>query len=306
MALITGIHHITAMAASAQANVDFYAGVLGLRLVKKTVNFDAPEVYHFYYGDREGSPGSILTFFPFPRMKRGTQGRGQLSSFRFQIAPGSLDFWRAHLSESAVEWSDEPDVFGESRIRLADPDGMRLELIESPGPRAVGGDREILTIHSAVIPVDDPRPTQTLLEQSMNFAFQAEEGGFRRFAAPDGSILDLELDPDGPKGVPGAGTVHHIAFRTPDGSTQAELRNLLYSAGYTNISPVRDRQYFTSIYYREPGGVLFEAATDPPGFAVDEPVNSLGTELKLPPWLEASRGAIEEALEPISMPEADS
>jgi glyoxalase family protein len=291
--MIPGIHHVTAIAGDPQANYDFYAGFLGLRLVKKTVNFDDPGTYHFYFGDHVGTPGTIMTFFPWPGAHRGRIGTGQVAATSFAVPAGSLGYWTDRAKSFGVELGMPLTRFGENGISLVDRDGLQLELIEVEGTG-----REIQGFHSVTLSEEGFERTARLLGGTMAFRKAGEEGNRFRFVAGGGgraSIVDVLCMPDGNRGLQGAGTVHHVAFRTPDDESQQRWRGELAAAGM-NVTPVMDRNYFRSIYFREPGGVLFEIATDPPGFAVDEPVEQLGSSLKLPQWYEPMREKIEKVL----------
>jgi glyoxalase family protein len=300
---INGIHHITAIAADPQRNVDFYTDVLGLRLVKQTVNFDDPGTYHLYYGDDLGRPGTILTFFPFPGVPRGRRGPGQVAAIAFAVGAGSLGYWADHLKRHGVTVGAPAARLDEEVLSFADPDGLALELVARAG--ADGPEQVITGFHGATLWVRDHEPTARLLADALGFRLVAQEGRRVRYAAgPDepGRWVDLVSVPDAPEGVGAAGTVHHIAWRTPDDAQQLAWRHALARHGL-HVTPVRDRQYFRSIYFREPGGVLFEIATDPPGFAVDEAPEHLGTQLKLPPWLEPYRRELAQVLPPLRLPE---
>lgn len=309
---ITGIHHITAMASDPQRNVDFYTGVLGLRLVKLTVNFDDPGTYHFYFGDAKGSPGTILTFFPWPNARRGAVGNGQVSATSFAVPRASLDFWRARLAEAHVPAEDLGLRFGEPVLRLADPDGLPLELIGTDdeslanawGASDVPAAHAIRGFHSATLAEEDHEPTARLLTDGMGWRFVGREGDRYRYRAPasgGATLVDVLHNPAGPYGRFGAGTIHHIAWRTPDDAEQVLWQRDLARQGY-RVSPVMDRNYFRSIYYREPGGVLFEIATDPPGFAVDEAPEHLGEHLKLPAQYEELRATLAQRLPRLTLP----
>jgi len=300
---IAGIHHITAIAGDPQRSLNFYTQVLGLRLVKLTVNFDDPYTYHLYFANESGTPGSILTFFPWPDAPRGSIGRGQVSAIAFAVPAASLEYWRRHLAAHSVA-QHEGASFGERVMHIADPDGIPLDLVETetseptlartfgpiPPANALRG------FHSATLSLYDGGPTAALLE-FMGFRFVAEDANRVRYKAPDdaAAIIELMRGSQGPPGRLGVGTVHHIAFRTPTDEQQHEWRNDLTKRGHS-VTPVIDRKYFHSIYYREPGGVLFEIATDPPGFAVDEPAGHLGERLVLPDWLESRRSELERRL----------
>jgi glyoxalase family protein len=301
---ITGIHHVTAIASDPQPNLDFYTGTLGLRLVKLTINFDDPGTYHLYFGNDAGTPGSILTFFPWPGIPRGVVGTGQVSAVTFAVPPASLDFWMARLQKHAWGAQDHGVRFGEPVIRFTDRDGMPLELVGTAhadperawkaGP--VPAAHAICGFHSATLSEEGYQRTAALLDV-MGLALIGNEGNRYRYAAGDGpaAIVDVVCSPDGKVGSLGAGTVHHIAFRTPDDAQQQAWLRTLSGGGY-NVSPIMDRSYFRSSYFREPGGILFEIATDPPGFAIDEPLEHLGERLMLPGWLEPQRGELERLL----------
>lgn len=307
---IDGVHHITAIASDPQPNLDFYVRFLGLRLVKRTVNFDDPGTYHFYYGDEIGAPGTILTFFPWPGARRGRQGTGQVTLTSFAVPFGSLDFWTRRAQRYGVEAEPAGERFGEAVLRVHDGDGLTVELIPSYAPEGdsdgteIPAEHRIRSIHSATLSEAEAGRTTELLTGVMGFRVAGEEGNRKRFLVGEGgpgAILDVTVDRAEPRGLQGAGTVHHVAFRTPDDASQEAWRQILVVQGY-NVSPVMDRNYFHSIYYREPGGILFEIATDPPGFAVDETTEELGNSLKLPEMYEAMRERIEAALPAITVP----
>ena len=289
-----GIHHITAIASDPQRNLDFYTGFLGLRLVKKTVNFDDPGTYHFYFADFEGRPGTILTFFPWPGASRGRQGAGQVTAVSFAVPPGSLRAWELRTAAERMLTDIVVERFGEKVLRMYDPDGMPVELIETP-TAPVGS---IGLFHAPTLATANPEATARFLTETMEFRQVSNNGKRIRFEAGDGgpgAMFDLCADPPAKSGLGGAGTVHHIAWRTVDDASQRLWRDRLVEGG-RYVTDIMDRQYFHSIYFREPGGILFEIATEPPGFSVDEPVEALGTSLKLPPWLEPERDRIEAAL----------
>jgi glyoxalase family protein len=306
---ISGLHHVTAIASDPQRNLDFYVGTLGLRLVKRTVNFDDPGSYHFYFGDAVGTPGTILTFFQWPGARRGVHGSGEISATAFAIPAGSAGYWLERLQEQHVSAERAPKRFG--AVRFADPDGMPIELIEStPSDEVVpwsGGPEEhaIRGFHSVSAALQRCEATAKLLTDIFGYRFVQKTGNRVRFAAPGepgiGKIIDLISAPDLHPARVAAGSVHHIAFRVPDDEQQIAWREKLVSLGY-RVSPVMDRTYFHSIYFREPGGVLFELATDPPGFTQDEGVDELGTNLRLPPWMEQARPQIEKMLPKITVP----
>jgi len=310
---LEGIHHVTAIARDPQANVDFYTGVLGLRLVKKTINYDDPGTYHLYYGDGEGRPGTIITFFPWPMARRGSQGAGQATVTSFSVPEGSLGWWTEHLSRLHVPFEEPRERFDEEVLTLLDRDGLELELVARPGDERApwdGGKVPVVPADKAIRGFDgvtltewNPGVTASLLTSVMGFQAAGEAGNRFRFtigAGESGSRVDLLGKPDSPRGHVSAGTVHHVAFRTPDDAQQQSWREDLIGRGY-HVSPVMDRQYFRSIYFREPGGVLFEIATDPPGFTADETVETLGSSLRLPTWLEPQRQEIEQTLPPVTV-----
>jgi glyoxalase family protein len=302
---IAGLHHVTAIASNPQSNLDFYTHLLGLRLVKRTINFDDPGTYHFYFGDDVGSPGTILTFFPWPRATRGSQGTGETSATAFRVEPASLEFWESRLKKAGLQVDQAGMRFGKPVLSFDDPDGMRLELVghsDDPG-HTPNRSTDVPAIHSiqgffgVTLCEAELDRTAAVLEK-MGFAQTGVEANRYRFGAPGqalGNQIDVVLQPKLSRGRLGAGSVHHIAFRVPDDATQLEWREEI-SALALDVTPVLDRTYFHSIYFREPGGVLFEIATDPPGFSLDESVESLGDELKLPPWLEPRREVIERTL----------
>ena len=298
---ISGIHHVTAIAGDAQGNYDFYTAVLGLRLVKRTVNFDDPGTYHFYFGDAQGNPGSILTFFPWAGIPRGRRGAGEVSATSFCIPRGASAAWLERLAAAKVMARHEGERFGAPVIAFEDPDGLPLELIEGDAASGAGAAQAIAEFHSATLHVRSRERTEALLTGTMKLELVGEESGRRRFrGATEGiaTLVDTIESADARPAGLGAGSVHHIAWRTPDDASQLRWIDHLAQTGAT-VTPVQDRQYFHSIYFREPGGILFEIATDPPGFATDETPDHLGEALRLPPWLEASRARIEAALPPL-------
>ncbi|HET7036936.1 MAG TPA: ring-cleaving dioxygenase [Thermomicrobiaceae bacterium] len=308
-----GIHHVSSIAAHPQRNLDFYGPLLGLRPVKLTVNFDLPETYHLYYGDLAGSPGTILTMFPWPNARRGRPGAGQIAATGFAIAPESLGYWRDRLRGQGVGIEVEGPTrrFDEEVLRFTDHDGLVNELVAREGTRPtqswesgpVPPEHAIAGFSGVTLHSRQPEATARVLTELLGFEPAGEEAGRQRFVADRqalGAVVDLAPAPD-VSGTEGTGTVHHVAFRARDDAEQAEWRERVAAAGL-EVTPVRDRQYFRSIYFREPGGVLFEIATDQPGFATDETVEQLGSHLKLPPWLETRRPAIERGLLPITLP----
>ncbi len=314
---IGGIHHVTAIASDPQRNLDFYAGVLGLRLVKRTVNFDDPATYHFYFGDGVGNPGSILTFFPWPNSHRGRQGPGQVAVTAFAILPGSVGFWIERMVRHGIRYEGPAtrDIGAESErvISFQDPDGLLLELVASPGAEnrpawdqapGILRDHAIHGFHSVTLWVEQGNATVQVLVDSLGFRPAGEEGSTRRLAIGDGgpgTIVQVRTTGGFVPGVSGAGTVHHVAWRVPDEATQLVMRDLVSGAGL-NPTPVIDRSYFRSVYFREPGGILYELATNSPGFAIDEPVERLGERLMLPPRFEPHRAQIEATLPPVQPP----
>ena len=308
--LITGIHHVTAIASGAQQNIDFYTGILGLRLVKKTVNFDGPDVYHFYYGDEAGNPGTILTFFPYAGLVQGRHGKGMLNTTTFSVPLNSLNFWLDRLKRFDVAYKKPQERFGgEIAVYFEDADGLGLELVfndtdtrasYTKGP--VPAEHAIKGFYNVEIWQEGYERTAALLTEQMDHQLIAEKGNRFRFAATNspGNYIDILCAPDSMKGLSGSGTVHHIAFATMDKAAQEAIR-LKIVKRMLNPSPVLDRNYFTSIYFREPGGVLFEVATSGPGFGIDEALQNLGTALKLPQQYEGDRTHIENTLPPITL-----
>jgi len=310
---IAGLHHVTAIASDPQRNLDFYVGLLGLRLVKRTINFDDPGTYHFYFGDARGTPGTILTFFPWPGARRGHRGVGQVEAAAFAISPDSAGYWLDRFKEQHVTAEKTSARFGEEVIRFTDPDGLLLELVasssiaqvESWADSTVPAEHSLHGFHSVSAALEGYERTAQLLTESFGYRLVKESGNRFRFAAPSqsgpGRIVDLLCMPDRREGHVSAGSVHHIAFRAKDDDEQLQWREHLVEVGY-NVTPVIDRTYFHSIYFREPGGILFEIATEPPGFTLDETVEELGSKLRLPPWLEGERSRIEQVLPPIELP----
>jgi glyoxalase family protein len=306
---VLGLHHVTALSSDAQKNLEFYAGILGLRMVKKTVNFDAPDVYHLYYGDREGAPGTLMTFFPYPGMPAGRKGTGQLTITSFSIPVGSLEYWSKRLDRFGISHSDPLKRFGnEEYIFFEDFDGLGLELVVNDGDYREGHiyghiprEHTIKGFFGITLNESSTGRTGEFLSRLLNHELIQEENGRSRFSPDEepGGLADI-VTAGGISGRQGSGTVHHVAFATPDEETQLEIRQRLVSEGI-HVTPVIDRQYFKSIYFREPGGVLFEVATLPPGMAVDEEPEKLGDRLTLPPWHEKNRTQIENNLEPLEL-----
>ncbi len=303
---VTGLHHITAISSDVKCNLQFYTQVLGLRFVKKSVNQDDTGTYHLYYGNYTGAPGTALTFFPWAGLPRGRPGRGQAYATAVSVPAAALPFWQERFTRLKVASFPIEERYGDQVLPFLDHDGMRLELVATaekdprvPAPAAdIPAEHAIRGFHSTTLALNDAAPTAAVLTGLMGYR-QVGEGSYRtRFTAGDGgpgTYVDLLTDPSIPRGLNGAGTVHHVAFRVPDDATQVAARQVLLK-GALHVSPVIDRAYFKSIYYREPAGVLFEIATDQPGFAIDEPVESLGTKLSLPPHLEPYRAEIEASL----------
>ncbi|WP_031466022.1 ring-cleaving dioxygenase [Sciscionella sediminilitoris] len=308
----SGLHHVTAIAGNPQANADFYLRTLGLRLVKTTVNFDAPDVYHLYYGDEQGQPGTLLTFFPFGKVAPGIHGNGQATTTAFSVPAASIGWWRDHLRELGTEVSEVTERDGEAALTFHDPDGLELALVAHPqgDPRApwdngiIPAEHGVRGLHSVTLSTGDEGGTIAMLAE-LGLHAQSQDGNRLRFAAGEGgpgALVDILVDPRAPHGLVSGGSVHHVAWRAPDEQTQLRWRAELVERG-VQVTEVRDRQYFRSIYFHEPGGTLLEIATDEPGFAIDEPLLELGRALKLPPWLEPTREQIQAKLASLSVPE---
>ncbi len=300
---IPGIHHVTAISGPPQANADFYTRQLDQRLVKKTVNFDDPGTYHLYYGDTTGSPGTIMTFFPFADAGPGRAGPGMASAHAYAVSAGQFDAWMDRLASDAVDFNGPTERFGQRVITLHDPDGAPVELIETTR----NSNETLDGFHSVTLWEQDIAPTAQLMKDIFGYEETGHEtvNGIERLrlTAPGdarGAVVDLMRSDTPSIGRSGAGTIHHVAFRAQDNAVQLEWREKIASAGH-HVTPVIDRQYFNAIYFREPGGVLFEIATDPPGFAVDEDRAHLGETLKLPPQYEANRDRIEAVLPPLKV-----
>ena len=309
--LIHGLHHVTATVTDAQADVDFYVGLLGQRLVKKTVNFDNPGVYHFYYGNEAGEPGTIMTTFPYAGMgvRVGAKGAGQIDVTSFSAPAGAIDFWRARLAAAGVPYTGDPTPFGEDALHFDDPSGLHIRIVGTDGDDRtpwtrpdIDSTRAIRGIHSVGMHVRRPEVSGALLTGMMDNAMIGEAANITRYGMDDarpGRIVEVVDAGDAPGAVNGLGTVHHVAFAVASAEDQLRMQRELRAAGL-QVTDVLDRQYFTSIYFREPNGVLFEIATLPPGFAVDEPLADLGGALKLPPWEEPRRALIESLLPPVT------
>ena len=303
---ILGLHHITAIAGNAQANYDFYTKVLGLRMVKKTVNFDDPETYHFYYGNENGEAGTILTFFPWEGIGKGRTGIGMATEIGYAVPAGSFDFWENRFKELKVSVSEKVERFGEIYLPFTDPDGLNITLVipatsDERKPwetNDVKKENATKGFHNVTLSLKKIEPTAKILTNVFGYRLLSQEGKRYRFitdAVANAAIVDLLEEPDGKRGLSQAGTNHHVAFRVKDENIQMAFRDKISDMGLS-ITPKINRDYFFSLYFREPGGVLFEIATDNPGFTVDEPLAELGSHLKLPRQYEPSRAKIEKIL----------
>jgi glyoxalase family protein len=305
--MIKGIHHITAIAGDAKRNFDFYTKVLGLRFVKRTVNFDDPQTYHFYFGDRQGTPGTILTFFPWgSAVRQGRRGASMATEIGYAVPEGSLDFWLERFRAHNIIYNNPAEKFGEKYLTFLDPDGLKLELIETNQPDLRKGyateevKEEVATkgFYNTTLTLNDIKPTAGILTDVFGYTLidkQVNRYRYATAASETANIIDLVELPAEQRGIVAGGTVHHVAFRVKDDEAQMEMREKILAKGL-NITPQIDRNYFHSLYFREPGGVLFEIATDNPGFMVDEPLEALGAHLKLPARFEPHREAIEKHL----------
>jgi glyoxalase family protein len=303
---MSGIHHVTAISGNAERNLEFYKHVIGLRFVKKTVNFDDPGTYHLYYGDRLGHPGTILTFFPWEHAAQGRAGVGWTQQTAFRIPVGSIGYWTHRFIEKSVAHEAPEKRFGEPVLSFTDPDGMSLALVGIAGAESeaawdgsdIPAEHAIRGFHGVTLMLDDAAPTAAVLRDVLGFQDMGQDGPFGRFHASEaiGGIVDIREAKGFLAGRLGHGSVHHVAFRATDDASQAEMAQKLVAEHGLRPTHQIDREYFRSVYFREPGGILFEIATDSPGFAVDEPVESLGRDLKLPPFLEARRKEIEAVL----------
>lgn len=315
---VHGIHHITAIAGAPQENLDFYVDVLGLRLVKKSINQDAPDTYHFFFADGAGHPGTDLTFFPWPAMDAGRVGAGVWGEIGFVVPPGSLDWWENRLRSRGVTPGQREERFGEAVLPFRDPHGMLLSLTETETARVfeftpwdrspVPATRQIRALGSATLTVRNEDATVAFLGGAFGFTFHAEQNGRRRYVVDEGAggqRLDLIVDPGASTGKWGVGAVHHVAFRVPDSEAEAAVEQQVIRQGGRS-SGVIDRFWFKSVYVREPSGALCEVATDGPGFGVDEEMEHLGETLVLPPWYEPQRERIEAILAPITLPTPES
>ena len=308
---ISGLHHITVISGNAQRNLNFYANVLGLRFIKKTVNFDDPSVYHLYYGDEVGTPGTVLTFFPWEHARRGRRGVGEASLTQFSIPPGSLPFWRERLERAGAPVAGPSAVFGEERLVFEDPDGMKAALVVAADldqrtpwtTTEIGEESAIRGFHGVTLSLAAHAATAEFLTALLGYDAAGKEGNTYRYAMPPtrpARFVDIVELPGGQPALQGGGSVHHVAFSVTDRAAQGEVRDRLVHAGY-QVTPQIDRNYFFSIYFLSPGGVLFEVATEEPGFTADEPVAELGRHLKLPPQHEPRRAEIERALPPLAV-----
>jgi glyoxalase family protein len=322
---ILGVHHVTAIASNPQKTIDFYTQILGLRLVKLTVNFDDPTTYHLYFGDEIGRPGTILTFFPWSDAPKGRRGTGQVITLSFLIPANSTSYWIDRFKNQKIHFQGPTKRFGDSEevLTLYDPDGLELELVAhksaddrtlnvwKEGPILV--DHAIRGFYSVTLSEEGYERTASVLTDDLGFRFIGQDGSRFRYQAAtakgsnndnSGSIVDVLCLPYTQQGFIGVGTVHHVAWRTPTDGQQKKLRNKIIEAGL-NATPVIDRTYFHSVYFREPGGVLFEIATNPPGFTIDEKREELGTHLMLPDWLESVRKDLEKVLPKVKLPKKE-
>lgn len=311
---VHGIHHVTVVANDAQQNLDFYVGVMGMRLVKKSVNQDAPHIYHLFYADEAGSPGTDITFFPWPDIAPtpGRLGIGLTVEVPFAIQPGSLQYWRERFDTLGVAYGELETRFGEPTLPFADPDGLCLALVETATPRAtipwkdspVPAEHQVRGMHYVRMWQRELGPTAKLLTEQMGFTLLGSEDGWQRYAVDgggSGKLIDVKELPNERRGVVGVGTVHHVAWRMRDDAEEMALQAAVDQAGL-KPTPQIDRFWFRSVYFKEPGGALFELATDGPGFGRDEDIDHLGEQLILAPWLETRRAEIEAALPPLAPP----
>jgi glyoxalase family protein len=304
---ILGIHHITAIAGDAKRNFDFYTKILGLRFVKRTVNFDDPHTYHFYFGDEQGTPGTILTFFPWgDKIRKGSRGAGMATEIGYSVPEGSLDFWIDRFEKNKVIYNKPAVKFGQKYLTFLDPDGLKLELVETPATdnRKPFETEEIKAniatkgFFNITLTLNSIKATALILTDVFGYKLIAQEANRYRYATDaigTANVIDLVELPTEPHGIGAGGTIHHVAFRVKNDEIQMEFHKKIMALGLT-ITPQIDRNYFHSLYFREPGGVLFEIATDNPGFTVDEPLEELGTHLKLPAQYEPQRSTIEKHL----------
>lgn len=309
---VHGIHHVTCIAGNAQENLDFYVGLIGMRLVKKSVNQDDPGTYHLFYADRVGTPGTDFTFFPWADMEPGRLGIGLTVEVSFAVPPGGLKYWQGRFEESGVEHGAPENRFGEMTLPFSDPHGLRLALVETGDQRPfvpwenspVPPECQLRGMHAVRLWERQLVPTETVLTELMGFTLVGMEEGWQRYGVEggvSGKLIDVKELPDERRGQWGTGSVHHVAWRVKDSDEQMALRERLVKAGL-RPTPQIDRFWFKSVYYKEPGGVLFELATDGPGFDRDEDMEHLGEQLILPPWLEPQHNEIEATLPPLEMP----
>jgi glyoxalase family protein len=307
---IVGLHHITAIAGTAKGNLDFYTKVLGLRLLKKTVNFDDPGTYHLYYGDEKGSAGTILTFFPYEGARRGSAGAGMATNIAYSVPEGSFDFWIDHFQQHHVSFSKPSEKFGEAYLPFQDPDGLRLELVVSKNPdtrkpwETAEVKEQVATkgFHGVTLTLRNVQPTAAVLTSIFGYKLLEQSGNRYRYitdAIDTANVIDLVELPNEARGIGGAGTNHHIAFRVKNEDILMHFHEKVERSGLSITNKI-DRNYFYSLYFREPGGVLFEIATDNPGFGIDEPWDKLGSGLLLPPQYESRRADIEAILPKLS------
>ncbi|MGB7212652.1 MAG: ring-cleaving dioxygenase [Gemmatimonadales bacterium] len=302
---VHGLHHVTCIAGDPQENLDFYTKALGMRLVKKSINQDAPDTYHLFYADAAGSPGTDLTFFPWPDAEPGRRGVGMTNEVMLAVPAGTLGWWRARLDEKKVRRGDEVTRFGEKTLPFTDPHGLELALVEINEARPfahwdrspVPADKQIRGFHAVRLWARDPAPTTKLLTEVMGLVAVGSEDGWQRFGLDgrSGTLIDVKAFPDERRGVWGLGSVHHVAWRVTDTEEEMAVRSTVEGSGL-HPTPQIDRFWFKSVYFKEPGGALFELATDGPGFGIDEDPAHLGETLVLPPWYEAQRKEIEAGL----------
>ena len=305
-----GIHHVTGITGDPQKNIDFYTGVLGLRLVKLTVNFDDPSAYHLYYGNANGQPGTAMTFFAWPRVREGQTGVGEITTVAYSIPRHSIPFWKDRLAAHKVAAGLE-ERFVEKLLRFNDPDGLELELVAekplaevAPWDKTVPAEHAIRAFHAVTLTEDGSESTRGFLTETFGFTeVDVQDTTFRYKTSGDeaGRYLYVRAAPDLQRGIMGSGTVHHVAFRAADDADELRIRDEMLQAG-RDATPVIDRQYFHSVYFREPGGILFEIATNNPGFTVDESLEELGSGLRLPPRYDIHRDEIVRALPPLKLP----
>lgn len=309
---VHGLHHVTCIAGDAQENLDFYVSLLGMRLVKKSVNQDDPGTYHLFYADRVGNPGTDFTFFPWPNMEPGRLGIGLTTETSFAVPPGSLAYWQERLGQYGVDYGTPAERFGEMTLAFKDPHGLQLALVETADERLfvpwenspVPSECQLRGMHAVQLWERQLGPTETVLTELMGFSQVGSEDGWQRYGVEggvSGALIEIKELPDERRGQWGTGSVHHVAWRVKDSEEQMALREMLLRAGL-RPTPQIDRFWFKSVYYKEPGGVLFELATDGPGFDRDEDMEHLGEQLILPPWLEPNRNEIEAALPTLAMP----